>query len=59
MRSNSVIRNSETLQISVFCDSHRLCEIAGLIHIEAPQDCQMIAEELQRHNVDDWLQAVS
>ncbi len=33
-------------------------QIAGLIHVEAAQHCQVVAQQLQRHNVDDGLQAV-
>jgi hypothetical protein len=57
-RCSKVTEQITGQQGSGLCDSHRLGQVARLVNVEAAQHCQMVAEQLQRHDIDDWLQAV-
>ena len=59
LRATAGIQSTALPRFSVFCDSHRFCQVAWLIHVEATQYSQVVAEELQGYNIDDRLQAIS
>jgi hypothetical protein len=46
----------ELLQSALLFDGHALGEIARLIHIATPAYGNVIREELQRHDLEDWQQ---
>ena len=45
-------------QLSLLSDGHRFGQVARLVNIVPSQDGQVVAEQLQRHNIYYGLQAI-
>ena len=54
-RTPSEVKNTSRDELGV-CHSHRLCQVTGLIDVEASHDSNVAAQELQRDDVQHWLQ---